>query len=137
MKTFVKNAVIVAMIFMAGVVTGSVNSIGVGQRLAEQRLSIDHFHATLMGILRSELSLTPDQTRRVEPIVRQACEQYRALVTETAERVTGLVRSANARIARELTPAQAERLKELEAERERLARQKLEGESLGKDFFGD
>lgn len=137
MKTPIKNALLLAAIFAAGVVTGSVNSIGVGQRLAEQRLSVDRFHSTLMGILKSELDLTTDQLLRVEPIVRQACEQYRALMLETAQRVTGLVQGANARIARELTPAQAERLKQLEAERERLARQKLSTESLEKGFLGD
>ncbi len=137
MKPRAKNILLVAAIFLAGVVTGSVNSIGVGQRLAEQRLRIDHFQSTLMGILQSELSLTPEQTRRVEPVVRRACEEYRGLMLETVQRVSGLVRTANARLARELTPAQAERLQQLEAERERNVRQKLNQELLEKDFLGE
>ncbi len=137
MKARVKNALMIAAIFVAGVVTGSVNSIGVGQKMAEQRLSIDRFHSTLMGILRSELNLTADQTARVEPIVRQACVQYRELMLETANRVSALVRSTNTRIERELTPAQASRLRQLELERERLAHEKLNAESLEKGFLGD
>lgn len=137
MKPRAKNILLVAAIFLAGVVTGSVNSIGVGQRLAEQRLRIDHFQSTLMGILQSELSLTPEQTRRVEPVVRRACEEYRGLMLETVQRVSGLVQTANARLARELTPAQAERLQQLEAERERNVRQKLNQELLEKDFLGE
>ncbi len=137
MKPRAKNILLVAAIFLAGVVTGSVNSIGVGQRLAEQRLRIDHFQSTLMGILKSELSLTPEQTRRVEPVVRRACEEYRGLMLETVQRVSGLVRTANARLARELTPAQAERLQQLEAERERNVQQKLNQELLEKDFLGE
>ncbi len=137
MKPRVKNILVVAAIFLAGVVTGSVNSIGVGQRLAEQRLRIDHFQSTLMGILKSELNLTPRQTQRVEPVVRQACEEYRGVMLETVQRVSGLVQTANARIARELTPAQAERLKQLEAERERNVHQRLNQEFLEKDFLGE
>lgn len=137
MKAPVKNELMIAAIFIAGVVTGSVNSIGVGQRMAEQRLSIDRFHSTLMGILKSELNLTADQTARIEPIVRQACVQYRELMLETANRVSALVRSTNTRIERELTPAQAIRLRQLELERERLAHEKLNPESLEKGFLGD
>ncbi len=137
MKPRAQNILLVAAIFLAGVVTGSVNSIGVGQRLAEQRLRIDHFQSTLMGILQSELSLTPEQTRRVEPVVRRACEEYRGLMLETVQRVSGLVQTANARLARELTPAQAERLQQLEAERERNVQQKLNQELLEKDFLGE
>lgn len=137
MKPRAKNILLVAAIFLAGVVTGSVNSIGVGQRLAEQRLRIDHFQSTLMGILQSELSLTPEQTRRVEPVVRRACEEYRGLMLETVQRVSGLVQTANARLARELTPAQAERLQQLEAERERNVQQKLNQDLLEKDFLGE
>lgn len=132
-----KNSLIVLAIFAAGVVTGSVNSIGLGQRMAEQRLSIDSFHATLMGILKSELSLSQEQTARIEPIVRQACEQYRELMLETAQRVSALVRSANGRIERELTPEQAERLRQLEAEREQAVRRKLNSDGLRKDFLGE
>lgn len=137
MKPRVKNILIVTAIFLAGVVTGSVNSIGVGGRLVEHRLGVEHLQSTLMDILKSELKLTPEQTTRVEPLVRQACEQYRGLVLDTVQRVSGLVQTANARIARELTPAQAERLQQLEAERQQHVRQKLDQEFLKKDFLGE
>jgi hypothetical protein len=132
-----RNILIVAAIFVAGVVTGSVNSIGIGQRRAEHRLRVDNLRTTLMDILRSELELTPEQVGRVEPLVNQACEQYRALTLETVERVAQLVRVANDRIARELTPGQAARLKRLEEERQVLVRQKLEQDGLKKDFLGE
>ncbi|MCX8107555.1 MAG: hypothetical protein N3G20_01990 [Verrucomicrobiae bacterium] len=136
MKSSFKNALVVAAIFLAGVVTGTVNSIGLGQRMAEQRLSVDRFHATLMEILMSELQLSREQAARIEPVVRQACEQYRELMFETARRVSALVRATNSRIERELSPQQIHRLRELEAQREQLARQKLSSEGLQKDFLG-
>jgi len=137
MKPMIKSIAMVTAIFLAGVVTGSVNTIGLGRRLAEHRLSIDHFHSTLMGILKSELSLTGEQEQRVEPIVRQACEEYRQMVLGTVQRVSDLVRATNTRLAQELTPAQAERLVQLETERQRQVRQKLDQEFLEKDFLGE
>jgi len=132
-----RNILIVVAIFVAGVVTGSVNSIGVGQRLAEHRLRVDNLRSTLMDILRSELDLTPEQVVRIEPLVNRACEEYRALTLETVQRVTQLVQATNERIARELTPAQAARLSELEEERQALVRRKQEQDGLRRDFLGE
>ena len=137
MNPRLRNILIVVAIFIAGVVTGSVNSIGVGQRLAEHRLRVDNLRSTLMDILQSELELTPEQVVRIEPLVNQACEEYRHLTLETVERVTQLVRAANGRIARELTPDQVARLERLEAERQALVRQKLEQDGLKKGFFAE
>jgi DNA-binding protein H-NS len=132
-----KNILIVVAIFVAGVVTGSVNSIGVGQRMAEHRLRVDNLRSTLMDILKSELELTPEQVVRIEPLVNQACEEYRTLTLETVQRVTQLVQAANGRIARQLTPEQAARLEHLEEERQALVRKKLEQDGLKKDFFAE
>jgi hypothetical protein len=137
MKPRVKNILVVAAIFVAGVVTGSVNSIGVGQRLVEHRLGIEHLHSTLMEILDSELKLTPEQAARLDPVVRQSCEEYRGLVLETVQRVSGLVQKTNGRLMRELTPEQAERLKQLETQRQENVRRRLDQEFLKKDFLGE
>ena len=132
-----RNILIVVAIFLAGVVTGSVNSIGLGARRAEDRLRVDNLRSTLMDILKSELELTPGQVTRIEPLVSQACEQYRALTLETVQRVAQLVQAANERIARELTPVQATRLKRLEEERQALVRKKLDQDFLKKDFLAE
>jgi len=132
-----KNILIVVAIFVAGVVTGSVNSIGVGQRMAEHRLRVDNLRSTLMDILKSELELTPEQGVRIEPLVNQACEEYRTLTLETVQRVTQLVQAANGRIAQELTPEQAARLNRLEEERQALVRKKLNQDYLKRDFLAE
>jgi len=132
-----KNILIVVATFVAGVVTCIVNSIGVGQRMAEHRLRVDNLRSTLMDILKSELELTPEQVVRIEPLVNQACEEYRTLTLETVQRVTQLVQAANGRIARQLTPEQAARLERLEEERQALVRKKLEQDGLKKDFFAE
>ena len=137
MNPRLRNILIVVAIFVAGVVTGSVNSIGVGQRMAEHRLRVDNLRSTLMDILKSELELTPEQVVRIEPLVNQACEEYRHLTLETVERVTQLVRAANGRIARELTPEQADRLNHLEEERQALVGRKFEQDGLKRDFLAE
>jgi len=137
MNPRLRNILVVVAIFLAGVVTGSVNSIGLAERRAEHRLRVDNLRSTLMDILRSELELTPEQVSRVEPLVAQACEQYRALTLETVQRVAQLVQDTNRRIGRELTPEQAARLTRLEAERQQQVRRKLDQDYLKKDFLGD
>ena len=90
-----------------------------------------------MEILNSELKLTPEQAARVDPVVRQSCEEYRGLVLETVQRVSGLVQKTNGRLMRELTPEQAERLKQLETQRQENVRRRLDQEFLKKDFLGE
>ena len=89
----------VAAIFVAGVVTGSVGSTGWSRRQTEHRLQVESLRTALMDILNRELELTPEQAQRVEPIVARACEDYRNLTLETVQRVTGMVQAANQRIA--------------------------------------
>jgi hypothetical protein len=51
--------------------------------------------------------------------------------------VSGLVQKTNGRLLRELSPAQAERLKELEAQRQENVRRRFDQEFLKKDFLGE
>lgn len=137
MKPRVRDILILVGIFVAGVVTGSINTIGVGQRLAEHRLGVDTLHSSLMDILKSELELTPDQVQRVEPIVVHACKEYQALTLDTVNRVTQMVAATNERLAKELNPQQAQKLRELERQREEMVRRRLEKDYLKKDFLGE
>lgn len=137
MSTRAKQVLLLLAIFLVGVATGSINSIGLSQRRAEQRLRIDNLRGSLMEILTRELSLTPDQVQRIEPLVTSACEDYRTVTLETVHRVSRLVEAANGRIARELTPEQAARLRELQQERQKLVHERLENDYLKKDFLAE
>jgi Spy/CpxP family protein refolding chaperone len=130
-----KNLLLVAAIFAVGVVTGSVQSLGLGQRRTEHRLHVDNLRSALMQILTQELDLTPDQVQRIEPLVTRACEDYRNLTLDSVRRVSELVAAANERIARELTPAQAAKLRQLEEERQTLVRKRLDPNFLKRDFL--
>lgn len=132
-----KSIGLVAAIFVAGVVTGSVGSTGLSRRTFEHPVQVENLRTALMDILSRELELTPEQAQRVEPIVTRACEDYRNLTLDTVQRVTGLVQAVNQRIARELTPQQAARLERLEAERQELVRKRLNPETLKRSFLDE
>lgn len=135
MKARTRHILIVAAIFFAGVVTGGLPSVSLGERRGELRLRVDNLRDSLQEILRAELQLTEEQSARIAPLVSQACEDYRRITLDTVHRVGELVQATNERIARELTPPQAERLRALETERQALVRRKLDEDYLKKDFL--
>ena len=87
MFTHWKNLLFILTIFLIGVVTGGINTVGIGKRLEQQRLSIDNLHAELISLLDRELSLTQAQRSNIEPIIAQACEEYREETLRAVTRV--------------------------------------------------
>jgi hypothetical protein len=126
-----RNLLIATLIFLAGAAVGSINTIGVHQRLENRRLEAGGLQASLMNLLRTELQLTPDQVRRIDPIIAQACEDYRQETLHAMERVDAIVRRTNERVAAELDPDQIEQLNALEASRRESEK------SLKERFFNE
>ena len=126
-----RNALIAVLIFLAGAAAGSINTLGLRQRIENHRLQAGGLRESLMRLLREELDLTPEQEQRIAPIIAEACEDYRRETLQAMERVNEIVRRTNERVARELTPEQVERLNALEA-----ARQASE-KSLKERFFNE
>lgn len=126
-----RNLLIALLIFLAGAATGSINTIGWRARLENQRLQAGGLHQSLMHLLRDELDLTPTQENRISPIIAEACEAYRQETLRAMERVNEIVARTNERVARELEPAQVERLNALEAQR------RASEKSLKERFFNE
>ena len=137
MKARTRNILVVSTIFLAGVITGGLPSAVFGERIVEHRLRVENLRSSLLEILERELDLSESQFRRIEPIVTEACEEYRQMTQETVGRVGRLVQATNQRIARELTPDQVARLAELEAERQEQVRQRMDQDYLKKDFLAE
>jgi len=137
MKTRTRNILVVAAIFLAGMITGGLPSAVFGERLVEHRLRVENLRNALLEILEQELDLSEAQVQRIEPILSEACEEYRELTLDTVNRVGRLVQGTNERIARELTPVQAARLAELEAERQEQVRRRMDQDYLKKDFLAE
>ena len=137
MKPRTRNILVVSAIFLAGMITGGLPSAVFGERIVEHRLRVENLRSSLLEILERELDLSADQVQRIEPIVSAACEEYRQMTQEAVGRVGQLVQKTNERIARELTPAQAARLVELEAERQAQVRERMDQDYLKKDFLAE
>jgi hypothetical protein len=137
MRARTRNILVVCAIFLAGMITGGLPSAVFGERIVEHRLRVENLRNSLLDILVRELQLSESQLRRIEPIVSEACEDYRQITQETVGRVGRLVQETNERISRELSPAQAARLAELEAERQEQVRQRMDQDYLKKGFLAE
>ncbi|MFM1942567.1 MAG: hypothetical protein RI897_1549 [Verrucomicrobiota bacterium] len=137
MKLRTRNILVVTAIFLAGMITGGLPSAVFGERIVEHRLRVENLRSSLLQILERELDLTGEQLERIDPIVTAACEEYREMTQETVGRVGKLVQDTNEQIARVLTPEQASRLAELEAERQDQVRRRMDQDYLKKDFLAE
>jgi len=137
MKPRTRNILVVSAIFLAGMITGGLPSAVFGERIVEHRLRVENLRSSLLEILERELDLSASQLEHIEPIVSEACNEYRHMTQETVDRVGILVQQTNQRIARELTPTQVSRLTELEAERQEQLRQRMDQDYLKKDFLAE
>lgn len=126
-----RNVLIAVLIFLAGAAAGSINTIGLRRHLENQQLEAGGLQDSLVRLLREELDLTPEQETRIAPAIAEACEAYRQETLNAMERVNAIVRRTNERVARELEPAQVERLNALEAER------RANEKSLKERFFNE
>jgi Spy/CpxP family protein refolding chaperone len=119
MSSNLKSWLLLAGIFIVGVVTGSALTIGLGPHFhhpPEQR----DFRKSLMAHLTERLSLTADQQSKIQPILADAESKIRALHRDELERGSQIFKETNAQISALLTPAQQAELQKMESEREKL-----------------
>ena len=72
--------------------------------------------SVVLGKLKNELHLTPEQTARLTPVITAACSDLRLLSEERRARKLELLDDISTTIAPELTPDQQRRLDAEEAE---------------------
>jgi Spy/CpxP family protein refolding chaperone len=75
-----------------------------------------HARKPMMERFSRELSLTPDQERRIRALMEAKREQFRALHEEVRPRFDQIRRSSKEEIRKVLTPEQAERFERMESE---------------------
>jgi hypothetical protein len=102
-------------------VLGNVSGAFIGARFQEERHDkrdkVDNLKVNLLDLLERKLSLTPDQTSAIEPLIGEACREIRQVYQRGADDIEQIVRQYHDRIALKLTPEQDVIFKELEAER--------------------
>jgi Spy/CpxP family protein refolding chaperone len=119
MSSLLKPWLLLAVIFVLGVVTGAALTIGLGPRFmhapgAQQmkRLWMEH--------LTKRLNLTADQQAKIQPILADADTKIHALHRDEVDRFSQIFKETDDQISALLTPAQQAELQKMESEREKM-----------------
>ncbi len=130
MKKFACSTIILSLtaIFLLGAATGAVTALGLAKAKAEGKIEMENLEESIMAWAKDKLTLTPDQSVRIRPLVDLACNEYRAEQKLTLQRVIAIIRASNQRISTELTPSQIETLRESERKHEEYLKRKFKVE---------
>ena len=71
----------------------------------------------ILARLQSRLSLTPEQTAQIKPLVEQTASDIEATREATTKQISDRITESNAKIAPFLTPEQYAKLEQMQAER--------------------
>ena len=119
MNSKFKPWLVIGIIFIVGVVTGSSLTIGLAPHFlhppGEQQMK-----RHLMEHLAKRLNLTADQQAKIQPIVADAKIKIQSLHRDEVERGSQIFKATHDRIAALLTPEQKVELQKMESEREKL-----------------
>jgi Spy/CpxP family protein refolding chaperone len=119
MSSKLKPWLVLAVIFIAGILTGVGLTIGLGPHFKHppgQHGSKDH----LFDFLTQRLKLTADQQAKVQPITADAEAKLHSLHHEELERGSQIFKAMDDQISALLTPQQQAELQQVESEREKM-----------------
>ena len=119
MSSKFKPWLLLAVIFIVGVVTGSALTIGLAPHFMRAQGPRD-MKQHWMEYLTRELNLTPDQQTKIEPILTDAEIKVRSLHREEVEQGSQIIKAADIQISALLTPGQKVELQKMESDREKL-----------------
>jgi Spy/CpxP family protein refolding chaperone len=119
MSSKVKSWLLLAVIFIVGIVTGSALTIGLGAHFKHQPGAQQMKHH-LMAHLVKRLNLTTDQQAKIQPIVADTESKIQSLQRDEVERGSQIFKAANEQISALLTPEQKVELQKMESEREKM-----------------
>ncbi len=115
---FFKPWLVLTLIFLAGVGTGILLTMGLGSHFMHPP-GMQMMKRHWMAHLTQKLDLTADQQAKIDPIVTDATSQLQKLHREEVAQATGIFESVDGQIAALLTPDQNAKLQQLESEREK------------------
>ena len=118
MSSQFKPWLLLAVIFIVGILTGSALTIGLGSHFmrppGEQQMK-----RLWMAQLVQRLNLTADQQAKIEPILADAKTKIQSLHRDEVERGSQIFKAAHDQISALLTPEQKVKLQKMESEREK------------------
>jgi Spy/CpxP family protein refolding chaperone len=117
MTSKLKPWLFIALIFVAGIMTGAALTIALSSHFM-QPPGMQQMKSRWMMYLTRQLNLTADQQAKIEPIVADSENQMQAARRDNADRVSQIIQKANAQIAAILTPDQKTALEKISKEME-------------------
>ena len=119
MSSQLKPWLLLGIIFIVGVVTGSALTIGLGPHFMHTP-GAPQMKRLWMRHLVERLNLTSDQQAKIQPILTDAENQIQSLHREEIDHGAQIFKETNDRIAALLTPGQKVELQKIENEREKM-----------------
>ena len=104
------------VIFMAGLFIGSLTGPRMLIRLLRPPTPAE-MSSHILARLQSRLSLTPEQTAQIKPLVEQTASEIDAIRVATTKQIADRIAESNSKIAAFITPEQKAKLDQIEAER--------------------
>jgi Spy/CpxP family protein refolding chaperone len=123
MNRKLKLGLYLAAIFVAGVVTGMFISCQVVRHMMPSREKMAN---RWCGDLQSKLQLTPEQMRKIRPIVNDALSDFG---NDLSREMLLSLSNCNARVILELTPDQKAKFEQIQKEQREFIRTRIGGET--------
>lgn len=120
-----KLALYVLAIFLAGGGSGALIAWKVCRRMPVVSRPPAEIGKRLRARFQSRLALTPDQARKIDPMIDQATRRVETIRQETASQVFANVSNLHEQVLMVLTPEQKATFEELDRERREHLRQKF------------
>ena len=119
MKNLTKPQIIsyLALIFLAGGISGAVIIRGAAKEANSKPPTMGKVCDHMRKRLQSELDLTPDQMKKIEPILQETAREMESVHRRSMGQIAQIMEKSNAEIARELTPEQRAKLATMESKR--------------------
>src|SRR5882762_3338499 len=119
MSAQVKPWLVLAVIFVAGILTGVALTIGLSGHFmhapGEAQMK-KHLIARYM----KELNLTAEQQAKIEPILNEAATKIQGIHHEEVDRFSQIFKTTDEQVSAFLTPEQKALLQKMESDRERM-----------------
>ena len=120
-----KLALYVLAIFLAGSGSGALIAWKVCRHMPVVSRPPAEIGARLRARFQSQLALTPEQARKIDPMIDQAMRRVEDIRKETASHVFANVSNLHEQVLVVLTPEQKVKFEDLERERRDYLRQKF------------
>ena len=114
-----KIVVSLAVIFLAGSITGALFTIAIAKHEVRRQSDPTQWFQLTMQRWKTRLHLTSAQEEKLKPIVQETVEELRTLRASDLRQTDEILARARTRIEPELTPEQRVRLQKMQEARKR------------------